>query len=362
MSISLQEMLGTEYLTATATNPRLGVPQVWPEGFFTISQPLSGDTAEFDQVPNTRRVAPGVNRGSPSRRLDNEAVRTKQIKCITSFTHKDIPEEIILAAKSGDGTRAARARMWIDVQVVEARRRHNNLRVSSISSLLRHGIIYLDSTGNILPNSTSAYQTIDENVPANNKDQLNGIIAATWPTDGTDILGHLADLQVEAVKISGYPLDFASFGQLVPEYLRSNTSVGQLMQSNQMLTGDLMMNRIPKGFGLEGLTWRPLYTSYFVDADGTDREWFGGDFVVFYPTPTSDWYTMFEGTYQIPSEAVAVKAPNVGSLVGGTATGTGFSSWALELQDPPGWRLYFKDCFLPALKVPDAVFIADVAF
>jgi hypothetical protein len=237
----------------------------------------------------------------------------------------------------------------------------DNNRISAVASMLRYGEIYYNGQGDLLHSSSGATQTVSLGVPAANKDQLGGNIAASWATAGTDILGQLANIQKTAVQTTGLPLTRCYYGSGVINSLLGNNAIKELMKSDTALTSALRQNRIPEGFGLSGMRWEPLWTSHFRDSSGTAREWFPSDFVVFTPEVTRDWYEMQEGSYPVPTSIGNVSADGV-AAVNDLEYVNGMFSYAHAISDPVGVRHFMGDTFLPVLRQPNAIYIADTQF
>ena len=117
-------------------------------------------------------------------------------------------------------------------QIREARWTQDNLRISSLTSMLFKTQIYYDNLGNLLPSSTGAQTTVNYAVPAGNQNQLdvfgtgNPILSAPWSTATTTIDKQIQALHQAAVELTGYELKHAFYGKNVPSYLTSNTNLG----------------------------------------------------------------------------------------------------------------------------------------
>lgn len=359
MAKSLKQLLGYDYLTSIITSPEGGVPKIWPEQFFTLTKPCMGNQTSWGVVANTRQNSSAVNYGSASRKRDKTGLQTKSAKLLHSFEHHDhdMNTLVLLQDETNPNMRAMGAK-YVEGQAAEFRRRFDNLRVSAVNSMLRYWQIYLDGSGNILPSSSGAVTTIDFGQSANNQNQLNGIIAASWAVAGTDILGHLAALRVQSVK-NGKPLKYAYYGSAIPGYFTGNTNIKELMKSDSALTSSLRQNKIPAGFGMDGLEWRPMDTAFFVDADGTSRDWFAADNIVFMPEITRDIYEMQEGEYLVPKDTGATSSDAAAAAKGLTRV-TGMASWAQQIGDPVAIRQWGVDTFLPTPYDLTSFFTADV--
>lgn len=361
MTVSLEQILGFENLTKVAATLQGGVPNVFgPEWMSVGVENISGNVAEWFEMPNARTVAPTVNYGSPSRRGTQENISRRQAQCIHSYWHIDHKMATLEALRAvSDPARQERGRQIIDFQTAEAVRKQDNLRISALTGLFANGgNLYFDGAGDLLPTSSGAYTTVPFNIPANNRDQLNGIIGASWATDTTPILEDLLAIQNTAVQVSGLPLTRAYYGTNIPGYMLNNNDMQEVLKANPIASAALMQGKIPDNTGFDGLKWRPLHTAFFRDANGTDQSWFGGDVIVFTPEPTADWFGWLIGSFSVPDNAISLNgtAANVASSARSIQ---GLGTYAMGMNDPPGLRQYFVDTFLPVVKVPSAVFVAD---
>lgn len=358
MAKTLEQILGYVTHTGIVNNPNGGLPNVWPEQCFKLTTPIEGDKAELIETPNTRTSARANNRGAASRREEGVGLTQRYTKAISVFSHMDHATEILDSIRQFDNPQAqARGEQILALQTSEFRRKLLNLRVNALNSIFRYGQIYLGADGDILASSSGAVQTIEFQVPANNKNQLNSAISAGWSTAGTNILGDLTTINLRAVQATGLPLKYAYYGSAIPGYFAANTGIAALMQSNRLLTESLAMNKIPEGFGIEGLTWRPLHTSFHEAADGTQTAWFPSDFIVFMPEVTRDWYELQEGTRLIPTSVDA--AQDAAAAASNLTPARGMFSYAKVMSDPITVRHWMGDTFLPCLRNPSAVFLAD---
>lgn len=361
MGKSLDQLIGYKNLTGLITSPLGGVPMVWPSELLGMTQDIVGDTAEWMRVKNSRQNPPLTNYGSASKEINQEDLIKSAAKCIHSATHISHKMDVLTALRNFEDMGAqARGRQVVDMQTAEFRRKYDNLRVSALNSVFRHAKLYVDGAGNILPTSAGQVQTIDFQQSANNRDQLNGVIAASWATAGTDILGQLLTLQRTAVQTTGLPLTRAYFGHLVPASLTGNTTVKELMKSNRILTEQLMSSVIPADFGIVGMKWYPLHMAFMNDAAGAVQNWFPGDYVVFMPEPSRDWWVTQQGSYEVPTRIGL--STTVEEALASLATVHGKFSYVSLEHNPPRFNHYAGDTFLPIPRNPDAFYIADTQF
>lgn len=360
MAKTLDQTIGYESLCGIINDPSGGVPEdILPSPFLKLITPTVGDTAKWTVSPNSRRAAASVNYGSPARTDTKSGIATRHAKCIHAFNNILHDVNTLTMLRQFDNPMVqTRGQQLIDAQTVTFRQKLNNLRVSSVYSAMRYGAIYLDGDGELLPSSSGAVQTIDLAVPANNKNQCNGAITASWATATTDIAGNIATIQSNARKISGLPIRHAFYGKAIPSYIAANNVYKELMKADVQLASALRAGTIPTGFGNSQIQWHPIYDAFFEDSAGTNQSWFPDDYVVFTPEPSLDWYTMVEGTYEVPTNLGGVAADAAGA-VGSFATKQGMFSYAKITDNPSGIQHFMGDTFLPVFKVPSAIFIAD---
>ncbi len=361
MAKSLNEVLGWKALTGVIQDTRGGVPVEWLlPAFLTMTRPVKGASASYTKISSSRKTARQVHRGSPSKARDLTGVAEVPVNLWHSYEHVVHRNEIFDAIRNYDNPEAqAMGQAEIDRKTREHKQIFDNTRVSMIASIFRYGAIYFDADGDLLPSASTAVVTIDYSVPANNKNQLNGIIATKWSDVAADIVGQIKALKVAARKTSGYPIQYAFYGSSILNWLMLNTAIKGQINGNPAYKTSFLDLEIPPGF--LGLTWIPIESAFYEDADGTNQDWFLDETVVFSPTPTPDWWEILEGTFPVPT--------SLGN-VGGDATAmlsnlrdvNGKFSYAKLIDEPPGIKHYMGDTMLPVLKVPSAIYIADVDF
>jgi len=365
MSTGLEEVLGYENLLGVIQDPKGGVPDnILPPEFNSpaLVKPTVGNTGTYTKVASTRRVAQIVAYGSASRRQDLAGVTDVPVKCIHSYEHvvHDVPTLQNLRAEDGSA-RQRRGKQTVARQTAEFRRRGNNLRLAAIYSAFGLGKIYVDSEGNMLHSSSGKTYEVDFGIPSGNQDQLDvlgdgSIIDASWATAGTDIGAQIRALKTASRKLTGYEPEVALYGSNIPGYFEANTNAKNLLNASPALAEAMIRHDIPKGFN--GLDWYPAYGAFFVDKNGTKRDFFGADTVVFMPRPSADWFEIVEGTFPVPTDLTI--SGDAAAALENFEDVQGMFSYAELATDPPGIKQYGGDTFLPCIKVPGAVFIADV--
>ena len=356
---SIDQILGYKNLSSVISNPLGGVPNRLPAKFLSITEDQVGNQASWTEVKNTRQVASIVAYGSPAKRRNLQGITDRSAIMLHSYEkHNYKPLLLQLLRQFDNSDMQRRGQQMVSMQLAEFRRLFENARLAAIYSILRYGAIYYDGNGNLLPSSSGAAQTVNFNVSATHKNQCDSIIAATWSTAATDIISHVNNLKTRALKDTGYPLAHAFYGSSVLGYLLKNDGVKELLKTQSGMAAAFKSGTIPNGF-LE-LEWIPIQDAFYADADGTNQDLSAADQVTFTPAPEASWWTMLQGSYTVPT--------NLGTHSDASAAIRSFDdvfgmfSYAKVTDDPPGVEQFFGDTYLPTLKVPDSIFIADVAF
>lgn len=364
MSIDLNTLLKSTYLTDYVQSVKGGVEDSrLNPGYMTVTEDSTSDTVEWFERKTNRQTATVINKGSPSRKVTKKDEIQRTAKALHSFEHIPHKAAVLEQLKSPVASEVAKGVGHFRYQAEEFARRFMNARKAAVFSALALGAIYYDGDGNLLPSSSGAVTTVDLRVPSGNKNQLNwdgngAIIGASWGTAGTDIPLHIKKIKRAARKLSGCPINEAYYGENILTYLSANTTVKEWMKSHGVLTSALSANSIPDGFlGIE--KWYPADEWFFEDQDGTNRDFVGGDAVIFAPTPDKSWYTMFNAPNLINTGGTQVFEDALAAL-NAMKTVTGIASFSALTIDPPGINQYGMDSFLPTFLVPSAVFIADV--
>lgn len=361
MSKTLQQILGGKNLTGVIQGVKPGVPKdLFPPAFVTPTRTVEGDHCTYRKVSGTRKTARLVQYGSPSVARNLSGVSELPVKLMHSKEHiTHAPAVLMNLTNLGDENKQKLGQGEITRQTAEFKDLFTNLRYSVVYSILRYGAVYFDGNGNLLPSSTGAVTTIDFGMSANNKNQLNGIISASWATAGTSIHAQIAALKKAARKATGYPITHCFYGSNILDDFLTNTKLKELINRTSVLQSGFAAGEIPNGF--LGLQWHPMSEAFFNDNSGTDQDWFSSDICVFTPDPSPEWWEVIEGTYPIPTDIGKISADGAGAL-GQVTEAAGMFSYAQLLTDPVTIKQIAGDTFIICLKVPNAIYIADVEF
>lgn len=358
MGADLLSVLGAENLMGVIEEVKGGVPDdLLPAPFMTPTRTVIGDQGSYYKTSRTRKNAKVTNYGGTSSEVTQQGISEVPVKLIHSYENmRHGPKLFQLLENPEDGTKQQLARQEITRQTVNLAQRCMNLRMSAIYSMLAFGEIYVNTDGGLATTTGSAYD-IDFGVPANNKNQLNGIIGASWDTATTDIIGDILAIKEQARKLTGMPIRHCFYGVNVPNYIAKNNTAKEYLARNGGAQTAFIGGEIPNGF--MGIQWHPVYEAFYENTSDTNTDFFGGDACVFTPDPSPDWYELVEGTFPVPRLS-GVVGDSVEDALGNLTQTPGMFSYAEIGSNPPSIVQYYGDTFLPILKNPNAIFIADV--
>lgn len=361
---TLQQVLGYVPLTGLIQETTTGIPAPLPAGFFDTKGATVGNVGRYTQVTGTRKTAKIVQYGSPAQRRDLKGVAARDVKLLHTFEEIQIDLTVMqLLRNYTEPTMQNRGMDEIKRQVKEFRQLFDNLRTAAVIQAISLGNIYFDANGNLLPSSSGAAVTVDFGVPASNRNQLTDvasgtIIGASWATASTDIPTQMRVLRKTAARRTGYPLKYALYGENIPGYIAKNDYVKDWFarhpdkRAQYLDTGEL-----PDG--MMGFTWVPAFEAFYEDQGGSFRDLWSPDQVVFTPEPERSWYEVMEGTFPVPT-TINLSADAV-AAAGTFKDVQGMFGYGLPCTNPPGaFNGYYGDTFLPIIKVPSAIYIADV--
>ena len=364
MTKTVQQVLAADNLCGLIQGVVGGVPgDILPPLFTTPTRSVEGIVCSYDKIEGTRQTARRVAAGSPSVRRNTPGLSEVPVSLITTHEHFSHTANVFLNLRAeGSEAKQKLGRDTIARQTGDFGRLFKNLRISTVYSIFANGAVYFDAEGNLLPSSTGAVITVDMNVPAGNKDALNvegngAILSANWNTAATDIPKQIRNLKDAALRLTGYPIMHAFYGENIESYLLGNTMVKALIAGSPRLSeafasGDAIPN------GLMGLMWHPVSGAFYNDADGVNQTFFDGDACTFTPAPSPEWWEVIEGSQPIPNGlGISANAVEALSMI---EEATGAFSYAELTTDPVGIKHHGGDTFLAVAKVPKAMFIATV--
>lgn len=363
MGYAIQDVIGYVPLMRTIREQVNGLPKVLPDGFYNVTDTTTGNIASYTKIPGERTLSKRVEYGAPSIRRDQNDIASQPVTLVHTFEHITFSPSVLMNLRAYDDYRRQdMGRQEIARQTLMESTRIQNLRTAAITLALSKGQLWFDKDGNVLPSSSGATLTVNFNVPSGNQNQLDvfgtgAIINASWATATTDIPGHIRKIKKAAIKLTGYPLRYAFYGEDVPGYMTTNNFVKDYLARNPTRQ-DAFLASADLPDGLFGLTWVPVYTSFWIDSSAAFQDSFQSDNVIFTPEPSPDWWGMIEGTYPVPTTLNvagegAAAADNVKEV-------QGMFGYGQVISDPVGIKCMYGDNFLPVIKNGKAVFLGDI--
>lgn len=359
MAFSIEQLLGYVPLTAAVEQVKQGVPRVLPEAFYRRNpgDRVLGNKARLVNYKGTRKNARIAPYGAPPRQIVQLERSQQDVILLHTIENLPLTQELFLQLRELDNYVVQNmARTEINFQAMGAATRMTNLESSAVHVALANGKLWFDTDGNLLATSSGADLEIDYGIPAANKDQLGGIIGASWATTSTDIVTQVNRIKQQAVQQTGYPLVHALYGKNIAGYLTSNTSFQQYLARNTAFNQKWVDTGTIPG-GVLDLNWIPVQNSFFEDSSGTVTEIFGADSVIFCPDINPMTWSVYEGSYPVPKSIQM--AQDVEAMLGNFSVEYG--PFGFAMMNPPSQIIgVYGDTFIPRFKVPEAFFLADV--
>ncbi len=234
--------------------------------------------------------------------------------------------------------------------------RYANMIEFQTAAMMR-GSYTFDQQGDELRQGFSGGEnTIDFQIPANNKNQLNGIIGASWATVGTDIPNDVMQINQACNDGTGLGIEHGVCNGVTFQYLLNNTAIKA--QAGTSNTPFQSYER--QGAGRFSVVFRaiPWLMIHIVDYslsiwDGSAQtdpvRLIADDQFTFFPTPSPAWVQYLNGGENV------TEGPN-----GTRAFRSGFYAYGYPQWNPSGWNLCATHNGIPSLFVPGAMFNADV--
>jgi hypothetical protein len=331
----------------------------------------------WDMLDHSRTLAKVYNPEQPPPNINPVAPRMNQGRFVHIGTALEFVYDRLQPYRplgKPDGTLDKGGQDFIARQIALALEKMDNTREYMLSQALTVGTFAIQREGDqwiVMPTASASgeYMTVDLKVPAGYKNQLGGLIAATWATAGTDIPGHLWNIRAHSQKVYGEPVTEAWINSTTFQYLRANN----LMAMGSLSTGsfiiyksmtkepanndymqhgafDVVFNAMPH------ITFHVLDRAYNVTTDVETTVpatmTIPDNVCVFTPRPSRRWLGLAEGSRTIqpkPSDSPRLEY--------------GFHSYEIPRFGPgsAGKAIYMADSFLTYFLSQYAVYIATVA-
>lgn len=362
MAYDIEQLLSLPKLMEVVEAVKSGLPNPLPSEFFSITEDMPGHMGRYFATKGQRRVARRVEYGAPALNREQKGFDSRDVKLLHSFEEMTLDPYVLVQLMSLDAYQNDMGAMETARQVREFTQLQHNLEIAAVAQVLANGAIYFNDDGNLLPSSSGAEFTIDFDVPAGNKNQLDwdgsgAIIGASWATATTNIPLDLREIDIAGTRLTGFPPWGVIYGRNVPEYFTQNNYVKDFFYRNMKMNPEyLNTGQVPDG--LFNLRWFPGYTMFFEDETATFRSLVGDDTCIFFPKPDRNWWTFMRGTTPVPN-SIDIQT-SLQAAVAALTQAKGLFLYGRLLDNPCKIVLRGGNTFLPIVKNPDVLFIADV--
>lgn len=365
MAANINAVLGTEVLLGLTGQYATELPvRSLPEKLLrgpTVRN-VGSNTGYVLVGAGTNGTAKQSQRGSVARPVTVSGMSRRPEILLNSTNSIEIKADLLMnLTNPANGMMEQLAKSEIARQVRECTVLSMNLRTATVLSLFGLGKAWFDSSGNPLSSSSGAVVTVDPGIGANNLNQLNGAITASWATASTPIISNLQTVQKQAlVNAKGRtgPIEYAIYGSAIFDYIYNNTQAQAYMSMFPAAQMAFMAGQIPQGFG--GIkNWIPGNYGFYENSSGTTVTPIASDALIMFPEPDPSWYELQEGIQPVPTGGFGTAA-DLSSLAANIGIAPGMFTYAYGSLNPVGGTMVFGDNFLPAIHIPEVVFIADV--
>lgn len=372
MSLRFEDIVDSQSLTNIVQERTNGVPEdILPSEFFSITEDIMGDRGMYGRTTGTSGMAPITGYNTASGLEQMSGVDVIPYECLNVRRHFVIDNSDVARLKNTSDQTAQRvtlSRVTNSIERITSRMRGS--LVGSIFSMLQGSLRY-DADGNILKPNPTVPSDIehDFNIPAGHKSQLDvfgdgAIIGTKWSTTTSTPITDIADIKAAARKETGLPISTAMYGSNIHGFLLLNTALQQTINGNPNFSSSFAGGTIPQGFlGIQ--RWIPFNEAFAEAHTSTDTsrsfiDFHGANDIIFMPTVSREWYTLYRGSYEVPSslgiDGDAFAAMNRANTVFGPF------SYATTTQDPFGVKVVLGNTWFPALTNPKAIYKATVEF
>lgn len=364
-STTIKDVLGAETLLGLTGDYAKELPITHlPETLFRgrCVRPINSNTGYVLVGAGTNKTAKVAQRGSPGRPITLSGMSRRPENLLHSSNSVEIKADLLMnLINPRTGADEVFARAEVARNVRESVVLSMNLRTQAISSLFGLSKIWYDINGDPLASSSGAVVTVDPGIPANNLNQLNSLITASWATASTPIVSNLMNVQRQGlVNAKGRcgPIRNAVYGSKIFQYIYDNTQAQAYLSRMPGGQQAFANGTIPQGFA--GIAnWWPGYQGFYNNASDTTVFPFGDDTLALFPDPDPSWFELQEGVQPI-IEGAATSYATLDDLAKAIGPKSGMFSYAIPKFNPVGGEMIFGDNFLPAIHIPEVVFIADV--
>lgn len=325
---------------------------------------VSGRAYSFDLFDNTRTVAQGRAPGVGPANIPRNPIGKVNVTFPRSYEKLNLDYELLHNIRSIGKDAGVRDRMGMNYLEKQARfikRRQNNFREVMVAGALRGSFGITFSGDSWYPVLSGGDITVDYQVPAGNKTQLDmlgagSIVSASWATAGTDIPAHLDGISRGFQQLVGAPLALVVTSSEIWRYVLANTAVkavaGTANAPYAEYELDPMVNEDGKKIGVQRgrikalpwLDWLIYDGGLEVGSSDTYTRFYDGTTATFMIEPDKSWFKMVEGSEPV-KESPWSPAKEV----------FGMSSWVKEWDEPARVELHSIQNAVAELNIPKGI-------
>jgi hypothetical protein len=319
-------------------------------------------TGQYDIMDITRRVATGRAPGAVSSRQKPQKVGSVQFTLPRSAETIELTYEALNNRRQlgGDANIVDRNGLrYIDDQVQYMGQRFANMIEFQAAAMLRGSYTFTQNGDDLEQSFSGGEITVDFQIPAGNKDQLNltgagNRLAASWATPTTDIVSQIININSDMLELTGMGVEHILCRGQTWSNVINNDIIQDLSGSSQSPFETI--DRVSAGEFTARLRAIPWITWHIIDYgleiwNGSSYAWtpmLEADHVAFLPATSPAWVEYIRGMETV------VEGPN-----GPKSDQYGFYSYSYKTHDPAGVNLSAVFNGLPSLKRPKAVAYGD---
>jgi hypothetical protein len=372
-SKGIQDILGWVALTKAVNAVKDGVPNPFPPWLMTVAaeNKIIGNSVKAGRLYGQRQVRPHrpVRRPAPPPRDQQEELN--EFKFITFSEERTFDPYVLQTLRDYDSYDNARPRQAARRQQHQDARhpvRQRPPRVARDHARLRQRL--RRQRRQPAPDQLRRGQHLRPQHPVgqhrHRHDDTNsnaGIFGATgqgsWLLNGTNIPQQLTTLEEVAAADHGYEPEVALYGKAVRGAMIQNDFVLDFLARNPTMQNEWLKDKtIPDG--LFGFTWVPVNKASYTKDDGTKVKLWPTNGVTFLPgqADAPQVWTPFEGSNLIPTTIDIV--PDAMAALSGLETVHGAAGYSVVSHKPVSLSVVMVDTFWWGIRVPEAIYIADV--
>jgi hypothetical protein len=365
MAKTIEQLLGLPALMGMVEETVSGLPQdkFLPKEFKTLTREVIGNSAQAVLTQGQRKVTKLIKYNSAPVGAPLEPIGVRDWVLFHSSEEIDIDPVTYQRLRQMDSWELQKqGAEEIGRQIGLFVKKSSNVESTTTLQALTAGSVYFDASGNLLPTSSGATQTVTIGMAADHQNQLaypsSAIIDAPWSSPSTDIPKHIRNVKKAAAQSTGYIPEVVLYGENVPSYIMQNSFCKEFLALNPAMNQSMLSTgEIPDGF--LGMTWVPAYLGFYEDYTGTNRQIVGADTATFMPKPSKAWYELVLGSSLIPTTLNPIM--NVDSVMGSTVLKYGMFSYAHFEQKPIRLIVVQGHTWFPAVTNPNVLWQSKVA-